>query len=220
MTFEDLCILFYYPPSAGGKFIINSLSLSKNCVLHSNELAQWELDQTDIDLLYKKKLETILKTVPENALDGTWQKYELGDSWFQDKNLTITPDLQKIINSSKHFCSIYHNVDELRLILSMYPRTRVVKLTNYVNWMIYCSAKTRITDIDEKRIHWSFIDKNEIESPTVDWILIDIDNSIRSMAVMQQQIEILYNKLGFDDFDESRWRQYYIKYAQSHKLAP
>ena len=220
MTFEDLCVLFYYPPSAGGKFIINSLGLSKHCVLHSPRLAQWELEQTDIDLLYKKKLETVLKTVPEHAFDGTWQKYELGvgASWFQHKNITITPELQKIIDSSKHFCLIYHNIDELRLILSMYPRTPVVKLTNFVDWMVYCSSKTKITDIDEKRLYWSFVDKNELVYPTTDWILVDIDDSIRSMVLMQQQIQMLYNKFGFDDFDESRWRQYYTKYAQSHRI--
>ena len=222
MTFEDLCIVVYYPPSAGGKFIINSLGLSKNCVLHSTRLAQWELEQTDVDLLYEKKLENILKTVPENAFDGTWQKYELkvGDSWFPDEDGTITPGLQKIISSSKHFCFIYHNFNELQSILSMYPKTRVVKPTNYIDWMIYCRTKTRITDVDEKRIHWSFVDKNEVASNAIDWILIDIDNSMRSMTLMQQQIEMLYNKLGFDDFNQSRWRQYYTKYAQSHELAP
>jgi len=223
MTFEDLCIAVYFPCSAGGKFIINSLGLSKHCVLHDARLAQWELEQTDVNLLYNKKLEVILKTVPKNAFDGDWQNYELGSSWIKQKNCVQDPDpahLQKIINSSKHFCIVCHQIQELETILSIYPKIHIVKLTNYVDWMILCRSKSRITDIDEKRIYWSFVDKNEIESPTVDWILIDIDNSIRSMAVMQQQIEILYNKLGFDDFDESLWRQYYIKYAQSHKLAP
>lgn len=225
MTFEDLCIVVYYPCSAGGKFIINSLGLSKNCVLHEPSLAQWELEQTNIDLLYKKKLVTVLKTVPKNAFDGTWQSYELGvspNSWYcdDDDKLVITPNLQKIINSSKHFCLICHEFSEVQKFLSVYPKTRIVKLTNYIDWMILCKAKTRILDVDEKRIHWSFVDKNEVDSNTIDWILVDIDNSIKSMSKMQQQIEMLYYKLGFDDFDESSWRQYYTKYAQSHKLAP
>jgi hypothetical protein len=221
MTFEDLCIAVYYPCSAGGKFIINSLGLSKHCVLHDADLAQWELEQTDVNLLYNKKLEVILKTVPENAFDGNWQKYELGSSWIKQKNSIQDPDpadLQKIINGSKHFCIVCHEFDQLQYILSRYPKTRVVKLTNYADWMILCKSKTRITDVDEKIIHWSFVDKNEIESPTVDWILVDIDDSMKSMTKMQKQIQMLYSKLGFDDFDESRWCQYYIKYAQSHSI--
>jgi hypothetical protein len=214
----------YYPVAAGGKFTINSLSLSKNCVLLNRHLAHWELGQSDLDVLYHKKLNTILYTVPENAFDGNWQQYELSyhvsQSLYQKKFSNSVLELnQKIIDQKKHFCIECHSSDEIKFLLSTYPTAQILKLTNYIEWMTLCKSKARIEDIEDKQAYWKHVDQLEVKSSPFDWaFLIDMDDSMHSMSVMQAQIESLYKKLGFDDFNESRWQQYYKKYAQSHNL--
>lgn len=69
----DKLIRVVYPSNAGGKFLINSLGLSKNCVFQHNIFAKTQLAFPDKDFV-KIKFNYILRKIKEskNKPGMTW----------------------------------------------------------------------------------------------------------------------------------------------------
>jgi hypothetical protein len=220
--YNSLAIHVYYPVAAGGKFTVNSLGLSRHCVIHDPQLAEWDIEQTNFDsVYYQRKLEIIQGTVPLPDNLQNWNKFELGvlDKWINSSN-RITLTLQKIIDQGRHFCQIGHVMEDFKPWLDISPELKnVIKLTNYTKWLKRCAFKVNglANDVDNKVVYWDYIDKKEIGEPPMNWLLVDMDDSIFDQAIMQNQIEQLYNHFGFDDFQPELWQQYYQKYIAVHK---
>lgn len=219
MSYSDQNIIIYYPVGAGGKFIMNSLGLSKHCVLHDFELALWDIAQTDFDdRYYDYKLDRILDTVPNVARSTDWQKHELAGGtcwpfpWCTDE---IPVKFTPIISSGKKFCSIAHEASDIDLY-TKWSTGRVIKLTNYIQWMTLSRFKVKglDQDLENKISYWTWTDRNEKLS--IDPILVDMQY-MNSVQYMQQEIKKLYSAFGFEDFDQQRWIHYYTAYTKSHE---
>jgi hypothetical protein len=222
MTIENNTIIVYYPVAAGGKFFINSLGLSRHCVLHNVELARWDLDQSVFtENYYKTKLNHVLKTIPPDQ-NSYWQSYELGvfNYWlsFENNPPTCSSALKDIVSSGRHCCVITHNPEYLVSVMSAFSLKNIVKLTNYTKWLMECSFKVSglTEDIKNKVDYWGYIDQKEIADPAYNYLLVDVDNSMRDQTAMTKQIKNLYNHFGFDDFNEDLWLQYYKRYINFH----
>jgi len=74
-------IVVWYPQYAGGKFIMNCLSLSRHCVPLDTEMCKHLLDYpTD----YKYRLSKILNTLPSKDNMSDWLKYEFSIAGFYE----------------------------------------------------------------------------------------------------------------------------------------
>jgi len=212
-------VIFYYPCCAGGKFLINSLSLSKHSVLHDVELSVWDVNQSVHDTTYyKQKLQYILDTVPQTQDNTQWLKYELvvESKW----NLADSPYLEPILEKQQHsFSLIAHEIDRVFYLKKNFPNSYVIKLTNYVKWMACSQFKmTQVRDDLKNKIdYWSFIDRKELEGPKFYDFLVDVDQNYGDYDLMSNTIKNLYAILDFDDFDLDLWTQYYTKYRSAHK---
>ena len=221
--FQSQCIIVYYLCGAGGKFIVNSLGLSQYCVPHHPQLAVWDMQQTKFDnTYYQTKLEQVLKTIPPIHDLNNWKNYELGvdEAWgvLNEQTMSMSSALIDIVNSNRRFCLIVHTPEELKQVMIQYPNLDVVKLTNYSQWLARSSFKLLDlkNDVDNKIDYWRFIDQEELKNPQIPYILVDIDSTIDDHNAMLNQIQNLYNRIKFSDFNSDVWNQYYQKYISIH----
>jgi hypothetical protein len=226
-NFQPFCILIYYPCGAGGKFIINSLGLSRHCVPHHIGMAIWDISQQIVDSsYYQQKLQQVLKTVPEYKQEARkWQQYELGvfNKWIDLSSVppTVGTSLKNIIAHNRYFCTIAHTPEDLQLYLDNFPNIKhVIKLTNYSSWLKISRFKIPELEnnIDNKIKYWKFIDEQELNNSKLFYKLIDIDNSMFDYDRMLDQVKNLYSYLNFDDFNKELWTAYYQKYINFHKV--
>jgi hypothetical protein len=219
--YQKLGLLFYYPHGAGGKFIINGLSLSRHCVLFDINFAVWDIEQTKHDAsYYQKKLDRVLTSVPEKQDRHRWQNYELGTppgAW-EDENCThLRPVLEY---GMKRFYYVAHYPELAEQYQAQYPDMTMIKLTNYGKWMQTSAFKVPDLerDLANKLAHWRYTDRQESVLNRFKGIKVDIDNNIFDHDNMQQHMKYLYDQLGFDDFQPELWSQYYHRYMQVHEL--
>ena len=223
-NFENLGIVVYFPCGAGGKFIINCLSLSQHCVVFSKKFAKWELTQPIDNTLYQAKLAEVLKTIPPTVKDLRWQDYEMEARWiayYQDQNcVSLDPLVDTIVSQSKHLAFGSHVPETINLLLKEYPNFKnIVKLTNYTDWMIKSSWKLpEFPNEAEKKAYWDYVDKKEISESTYSAFLFDIDNSIHIEDKMVDQVERMYKYFNFDDFKPDIFLPYYRAYINANGL--
>jgi hypothetical protein len=80
---SDNLLVMWYPQYAGGKFIMNCLSLSRHCVPLEAEACQHLLiHPTD----YKYRLDKILSTLPPKHKMSQWLSYEFHTGNFYEQN--------------------------------------------------------------------------------------------------------------------------------------
>lgn len=223
MKLNDLILIVYYPVCAGGKFTINSLGLSRYCTLHDYQLACWDASQFKHDqLYYQTKLEYILQTVPDTKNDKNWTRFEMGNDHQLFKNNQFLNSAAKLITRNDQcFCITVHDQNLLDPMLEITTATQVIKLTNFTQWMRTSAFKHKDTedDIENKVAAHNFLDQKEMQNKS--WFYaIDMDRGMQDQSFMQQQIQSLYEKLGWDDFDQTSWSRYYQRYIQSHNLLP
>ena len=217
--YEKLGLLFYYPHGAGGKFIINSLSLSRHCVLFDVNFAIWDIEQTQHDTAYyEHKLRTVLTSVPRTQDRHNWQNYELGTppgAWDNEHCKHLIPILE---SATKRFFYIAHYPEQAESYQTQYPNMTLIKLTNYAQWMQTSAFKVPELeqDLDNKLAYWSHQDRQEQVFNQFRAVIVDMDNNIFDHDKMQQQVRHLYQRLGFDDFQPNLWSQYYVRYMQVH----
>ena len=209
----------YYPPGAGGKFLINSLGLSRHMVPNDVDWAIWDLQQTVHDHeYYNKKLQTILRTVPDAVDDPKWQQYELNSNhkWRSPDSEFLSPIIE---NQTKSWAVVVHTLDQVRESKKAFPNSFVVKLSNYSKWLRISQFKmlSLSEDINNKIDYWTYVDHQEIQGEKFFDSLFDVDHCYTNLDRMRRSVEELYHQLGFDDFQYPLWVQYYIRYLSSHK---
>jgi hypothetical protein len=150
MKLNDLILIVYYPVCAGGKFTINSLGLSRYCTLHDYQLACWDASQSEHNqLYYQTKLEYVLQTVPDTKNNKNWTRFEMGNSHQLFKNNQFLNSAAKLITRNDQcFCIIVHDQNLLDPMLKTTTTTRVIKLTNFTQWMRTSAFKHKGTEDD------------------------------------------------------------------------
>ena len=221
MKISDLTLIVYFPPCAGGKFVINSLGLSKYCTLHDYNLALWDSRQTAHDQqYYQTKLKHTLHTVPVAKNSTRWSQHEMGNARYLVDAVVFEHSADRITKQQQHFCAIAHTPEDIEEIKKFTHSTTVIKLSNFSKWLRVSSFKHAATanDIENKVANYSYIDHKELAESTW-YYTIDIDTGMYDQTFMQRQIMELYHKLGWDDFDSNIWSQYYQRYINSHTLS-
>jgi len=138
--------LLQFPAFAGGKFISNCLSLSRDCVPQDKEIARrLMLDQDD----YNYRLQVVMDTLPCSVDDmSQWRaKYELGDaSIYGLKSLLAwsngqpdpsrDPEFMADLTTSrlKFFITAHDGAAQVLNILKVWPNASVIKFTNFYNF--------------------------------------------------------------------------------------
>lgn len=218
MSKSKPAIIFYFPCCAGGKFLINSLSLSRHMVPQDIKLAHWDVEQTVYDrAYYDRKLSVMLNTVPNGPNDTGWLGYELGTQLkWHDRNHT---SLQPILAPGRHcFPLIAHEFDQIPNLRQNFPNSVLIKSTNYTKWQRVSSFKQAdfLADVKNKIAYWQFVDKKELQGPRFYDLLLDVDNNYPYADRMQDSMGKLYAELGFDDWQPELWKQYYDRYIKVH----
>ena len=222
--FEKNCIVIYYPATTGGKFLANCLGLSRHCVLNNIDWATWDLAQSDTHQYRQAKLRRVQLTVPHSADDIYWSNNEIDEHRGlllpQIRSDQVSAEVQAVIESDRRYCLICHSREHLLELLKEFPGITVIKFTNFIRWMRISAFKNIDTynSIDRKVNYHYWVDKNELVEPDAAYILFDVDTNFLDIHQLEQSLQDLYLKLGFDDFDRTPWRDYYLTWFNAHTL--
>jgi len=147
----DNLIIMWNPRFAGGKFIMNCLSLSRHCVPVDIETCMHLLDNPSD---YKYRLDKIMSTLPAKSDISNWYQYEFNSEQFYDDMHPVLFDsefsvflrmqegdirkdgidwrIAKLIeNDIDFFAESRYNIRNINQYLSLWPRAKIVKLINF-----------------------------------------------------------------------------------------
>jgi hypothetical protein len=124
-------IIACYPAFAGGKFLINCLGLSDNCVLQDRRLAQKQLDGKfwlDDKICYiRSKMDVAKQNLKRTDLDlGSGQLF---GHTHETGNFNITID--RVVNKNWYFCHGVHGLGQLKQRLKIWPNSKIIIFKNY-----------------------------------------------------------------------------------------
>jgi hypothetical protein len=128
----------HFPTYAGGKFIINVLTLSKYTLIMNNKSIDYLSKHPDD---YDYRLNTVLKTLPASSHDmKRWVKtYEFSDIQFYgnifdqwEKGEVISNNaILDIENRDMLFFMTTHSIASMNNLLCNFPKATVVSLVNF-----------------------------------------------------------------------------------------
>lgn len=137
-------IIFYYPPYAGGKFLINSLGLSDFSLFQSSEFATKQLEGNFSKL---DKINYLTNKIKETK---DWNDLSLGClklfgyasfGVFSLKLVNLTDDtknyfefldiIETITHRNYYFFLVCHNPTELAKAMNFWPNAKVVEFLNF-----------------------------------------------------------------------------------------
>jgi hypothetical protein len=216
------CIVVNFPPYAGGKFIINCLSLSK--YTHPQSAIGYLIDHPDD---YDYRFNLVMKTLPPVTEMSNWRCFELGNSkkqdlvwgdWAHNGKFAIEsePGFGQLDTSELKFFLVNHSAVED--LLNSWTNATVIALQNYQKFQ-QLAVKLKSTDTELLQnlppttgfsydaFKYNF--KNDV-------VLFDIDHCIFDRSVFLSNMEQLYKDLGFDDFDDRLIDQFYCSYMELH----
>lgn len=222
-------ILVYYPAFAGGKFIINSLSLSRHCIIADPRFAEQDLAYSKFDdSFYKFKLDCVLKSLPSPDQIHNWRLYEFREWQFAGimnneygsrstadlKQHPFNPLLVRAVDSGRHHCFVSHYYDVTRGFKQVWTNAQIISLVNW-NRFVKLAGKLKADSTDNIDAHLDYL----LDHPsTLPWpaLIYDVDHSIFSRENHLQAMQILYQALNWDDFDADLTGEYYDQYRWLH----
>lgn len=154
----DRIVIVYFPAFAGGKFIMNCLSLSRHCVPQST-LAARHLIDCPAD--YDYRLQAVCSTLPPPESMKNWrEQWEFGDTEFyqgsvleclklwQDNRPTLADDLLRrlIQNDLCFFMTAHGGWPNVRSMIRVWPHARIIVLINSTKfWSLAVNLKQKST---------------------------------------------------------------------------
>lgn len=130
--------IIYYPPGAGGKFIINCLALTNDVVLQDEVLAKEDLSG---NLTIRNKFD-LLRNRLEKEDAYNWKDLELGDiqlfgiglpqfnkRYFLNKKI-ISSAVTQLSYSDKIFFNVCHSIQQLEVSKNIFKNAKVIQLIN------------------------------------------------------------------------------------------
>jgi len=134
--------LFCYPAGAGGKFLVNCLSLNDSVVFQNRELVKKQLSgefSVEDKIKYiNDQLRIAEETKEWNDLNlGEWQLHGLGwEQWTNThpeiikKYFDRVPWIQECIDCNLHLTMVAHNFVRLELVNRVWSKAKVIVFTN------------------------------------------------------------------------------------------
>ena len=136
----DKIVIVFYPPFAGGKFLINNLGLNDRAVFQDSDLARRQIDN---DFSYRDKLEYLSTHLDSAAKDAHWNDLKLGciqlfgyrglDYQLEYPEILAdqtNPIVQTIISENLFLFLGAHDIMALRSELNFWTNAKVIGFTN------------------------------------------------------------------------------------------
>lgn len=159
----DKVVIFYYPSFAGGKFIMNCLSLSQHAVPQNRQVASYLLkNPTD----YTYRLNAVLSTLPPNDKMKEWRNgWEFGDTdfWQGDPltqmnilkqgithNKSVDSFISEVIENNMYFFLASHGggISRVKKYVDLWKNAKIIGLINYSKfWNIAINLKGNKNDL-------------------------------------------------------------------------
>ena len=222
------CIVVNFPSYAGGKFIINCLSLSK--YTHPQSAIGHLIDHPND---YNYRFNLVMKTLPPPTEMLNWRHFELGNSdfklggskkqelvwgdWTQNGKFAIEsePNFEQLDASKLKFFLVNHSAVED--LLNSWTNATVVALQNYEKFQqLAVALKSTNTELLQNLPTTGFSYGAFKYSFKNDVVLFDIDRCIFDRAVFLSSMKQLYLDLGFNDFNNELIDQFYCAYMELH----
>jgi hypothetical protein len=156
-------IILYYPPFAGGKFIMNCLSLSQHAVPQCRKVAK-HLIKNPTDYTYR--LDAVLSTLPPKNKMREWRsRWEFGDTefyqgdvltyvnnWKQGITTNASTDqlLAELIENNMCFFITAHGggINQIKALADLWKNARIIGLINHSKfWNIAKTLKRDNNDM-------------------------------------------------------------------------
>lgn len=133
----DRLIIFCYPTYAGGKFLINSLGLSDDCVFQDSVLAN-TLTNSDQKFEYLMHQLELQKTTPRwgdlglgcQQLFG-FTSVDFSTMYIEILTAKMYPIIHTLSNGNRYFFIVAHDTLSLKSLLKYWPNAKVVFYQNY-----------------------------------------------------------------------------------------
>jgi hypothetical protein len=211
-------VAVYYPPYAGGKFVINCLGFNELCCpsipITKNSISQYY----SADYYLDQKIPTILKTVPESTSEClNWTGYELscGDFWGNNAeslvnkhSIQVPTPTQEILKTHMGFF-VVHSAEVLFKLKKLVPQLRTIQLVNYQEFRRRAMAlKTLPTDTVRNG------------APPVLLQSIDFNFDMSTIFDCEQYVAELgrcWAHLGVNNKYDNRLLDFYNRYIKLHQ---
>ena len=240
----DKIITVCYPPYAGGKFLINCLALSRHATFQCKYrvvrdlkckyrvVRDFNLDLNSISY-YNSKLEMALESLPPDKQSmKKWRQYEFGChqlfNWaagsFCTKELsndTVNNIIKLLsIRNDMNFFIVAHDLSSLDRIVNYFPNTKILMLTDFVDFMIKSTVlkNSESFNLENYKLDWNDINYSKyidsFDKYKIDYTMSYID--IFEEDKFLDRVKILYDELGYDDFNRDLVQKFYQAYISLH----
>lgn len=217
----DRLVVVYYPLGAGGKFLINCLGLSDQCVFQHIDLVQQQLAGEFSTADKHEFLQDQLKNV-----DGLWNDIDLGcrelfgldqtvrnSEWWKPElshYQPYNPELKKLIDSGKTFFATAHHSRGLEWLLKLWPNARVIDCREGPNFLQqlrrHHPAKPEFASIESRNRIWNSIKKDSWPEHPPQWQHSLQQPPFVDLDITQEQKQHILNhtpnKLYFDQWNQ------------------
>ena len=137
ITESSNIVAVFYPPYAGGKFVINCLGFSERCCPSIQITKDSNSQFYPVEYYLEQKIPTMMRTVPDTIDEcQNWLHFELscGDFWGNNAEKIRTtkipaPTLEIIKDHLAFF--VVHNPQVLADLKQYIPKLRTMQLVNY-----------------------------------------------------------------------------------------
>ena len=231
----DKIIAVCYPAFAGGKFLMNCLALSRHATFQCKYRVaiDFNLDLNSMSY-YNSKLEMAFESLPPDKQSmKKWRQYEFGCvqlfNWaageFCKDNLTdkIVSSEVKILSNQNHknFFIVAHKLSSLERIIDYFPNTKILMLTDFVDFMIKARLlknNSASFNLENCKLNWNNINYSKyidsFDKYKIDYTMSYID--IFEEDKFLDRVKILYDELGYDDFNRDLVQKFYQAYISLH----
>jgi len=213
-------IIFNFPAGAGGKMLQNCVGMSRHCVLPNADHISWQINfRQDINqLFYQQKLKFILRTIPDPDNVKNWLAFEMdkddpcGIGLFDFRNYipVSNPDIYTLAKQNLWMTLTVHNFAASEYYKSYWPTIKHVCLVNNEKF-----AKSALPKKNNKLNYdndWTSLGY----TPAGLGFDFDIDSTVFDTNKFLDQVEMLYEYLGFDDFKAEYIKEYHTRYIELH----
>lgn len=182
--FTDNLLHAYYPPGAGGKFLLNCVGLSDRAVLQDRSLVKEQLKN---NFSQEQKFNWLLKKLEHSKKTKRWNDLGLTCDLLFGDFVRYSTEIATLSNSQLIFTKATHDFDIFCRWNKTWPNAKILRLDNYYNF------------ISTYRPHY-LLNYNHPDSLLITW------NAIRSSAWPVQPPTTLeeYNQLGPDICQEDQ----------------
>ena len=230
----DKLIIVCYQSFAGGKFLMNCLALSRHATFQCKYRVarDFNLDLNSMSY-YNSKLKIALESLPPSKeFMKDWRNYEYGCvqlfNWFAGSSCTkelsndiVSAEVKFLSNQKeKNFFIVAHNHRSLKRILNYFPNAKILILTDFIDFRLIATSlkDDNITDPE----------KYSKKTMTYEYTLFinsffeyKIDYTISYADIFEEdkfldRVKILYDELGYDDFNHDLVQKFYQAYISLH----